>query len=142
MSHYNTDAFYFQNILQTPHKQRCSKLCFRSQRSQFLNAGLDPDTPFTTSTLNRDKISEYSKPQLRKFSLSEEDQCILMKLHSTEKRRIYTRTHRKKLDSNLDTMESDINCLEREKEDLTKQKRSLEKEILYFKSHSYSGGLQ
>ena len=114
----------------------------RSQRSLFLKPDLAPDSPFTSENLNRVKISVFTKPELRKLSLSKEDEGVIVKLHKTEKRRIYTQTHRKKEDNRLFKMESDIIGLKHEKKSLIVEKQILEGEIQFYRANTCSGGFQ
>ena len=138
MSYNNTDHYYSQNLLQTQPKHVSSQVCTTatSQRSQFLKPNLEPDTPFSIKNLDRGIISDYTKPELRKLSLCKEDQVILIKLHSTEKRRIYTQTHREKKANKQQDMEIDISGLVQKKESLIVEKLSLEADILFYKVHT------
>ena len=135
MSYNNTDHYYSQNFLQAQPKYVSSQVCTTaiSLRSQVLKPNLDPDTPFSIKNLDRGKISDYTKPELRKLSLCKEDQVILIKLHSTEKRRVYTQTHREKEANKQQVMKMDIDGLVQEKESLIVEKLSLKADILFYK---------
>ena len=105
-------------------------------RSCFLIEGVKANAPFTDDNLDRSALGRYNKSSIKNackyLRIPKTDEDNLLKMHTREKRRLYTGCFRKKQSSIIERLDLDITRLMEVKRELIREKKFLTQQINQF----------